>query len=116
MMTSCKRGEAMPRLFAILVCLNATVVCCAAAPAQPRPNILFIYADDHSAKTVSCYEGAYPHGPHAEHRRAGRGGSAFSGRLSGIVVHAVASLAVDRTSSARDPVHAHGGRVSRQHL
>ena len=25
-----------------------------------RPNILFIYADDHSPKTVSCYEGAYP--------------------------------------------------------
>ncbi len=24
-----------------------------------RPNILFIYADDHSPKTVSCYEGAY---------------------------------------------------------
>ncbi|MBI2478924.1 MAG: sulfatase-like hydrolase/transferase, partial [Planctomycetia bacterium] len=27
---------------------------------KPRPNILFIYADDHSPKTVSCYEGAYP--------------------------------------------------------
>ncbi|MCL4207773.1 MAG: sulfatase-like hydrolase/transferase [Pirellulaceae bacterium] len=26
----------------------------------PRPNILFIYADDHSPKTVGCYEGAYP--------------------------------------------------------
>ncbi len=24
-----------------------------------RPNILFIYADDHSPKTISCYEGAY---------------------------------------------------------
>ncbi|GIW93970.1 MAG: acetylglucosamine-6-sulfatase [Pirellulaceae bacterium] len=29
------------------------------AGAQP-PNILFIYADDHSPKTVSCYPGAYP--------------------------------------------------------
>lgn len=25
-----------------------------------RPNILFIYADDHSAKTLSCYERHYP--------------------------------------------------------
>jgi arylsulfatase A-like enzyme len=25
-----------------------------------KPNILFIYADDHSPKTLSCYEGAYP--------------------------------------------------------
>lgn len=25
----------------------------------PRPNLLFIYADDHSPKTVSCYERAY---------------------------------------------------------
>lgn len=26
---------------------------------RQKPNILFIYADDHSPKTVSCYEGAY---------------------------------------------------------
>ncbi len=50
----------MQRLFATLLCLNATVVCCAAAPAPRRPNILFIYADDHSPKTVSCYDRAYP--------------------------------------------------------
>jgi arylsulfatase A-like enzyme len=25
-----------------------------------KPNILFVYADDHSPKTVSCYENAYP--------------------------------------------------------
>jgi arylsulfatase A-like enzyme len=25
-----------------------------------KPNILFIYADDHSPRTLSCYEGAYP--------------------------------------------------------
>ncbi len=29
-------------------------------PQLPKPNILFIYADDHSPKTVSCYEGSYP--------------------------------------------------------
>lgn len=49
----------MPRWFAALTCLSMTVVCCSAAEAR-RPNILFIYADDHSPKTVSCYEGAYP--------------------------------------------------------
>jgi arylsulfatase A-like enzyme len=30
------------------------------ASAGERPNILFIFADDHSPKTLSCYEGAYP--------------------------------------------------------
>jgi len=49
----------MRRVFAGLVCLSA-IVACVTAQAQQRPNILFIYADDHSPKTVSCYEGAYP--------------------------------------------------------
>jgi hypothetical protein len=26
--------------------------------AATRPNILFIYTDDHSYRTLSCYEGA----------------------------------------------------------
>ncbi|HPM79693.1 MAG TPA: sulfatase-like hydrolase/transferase [Candidatus Anammoximicrobium sp.] len=51
----------MQRGISALTCLAATVVCCASAQAaQRRPNILFIYADDHSPKTVSCYERAYP--------------------------------------------------------
>jgi len=50
----------MQRFFAALTCLAATILCCATAQAQRRPNILFIYADDHSPKTVGCYEGAYP--------------------------------------------------------
>jgi arylsulfatase A-like enzyme len=49
----------MPRLLAALACLAATFPG-TAARAQRPPNILFIYADDHSPKTVSCYEGAYP--------------------------------------------------------
>src|SRR6187399_3527322 len=33
----------------------------ATTPAQPkRPNILFIYTDDHSYRTVSAYPEAYP--------------------------------------------------------
>lgn len=39
-----------------------------AAEPPDRPNILFIYADDHSPKTLSCYEHAYPlaHTPHID--------------------------------------------------
>ncbi|MEM7394139.1 MAG: sulfatase-like hydrolase/transferase, partial [Verrucomicrobiota bacterium] len=32
----------------------------AAVEAAQRPNILFIYTDDQSHRTVSCYEEAYP--------------------------------------------------------
>lgn len=73
----------MQRLFAALLCLNATVVCCAAAPAPRRPNILFIYADDHSPKTVSCYEGAYPlaRTPHID--ALARAGVRFQGAYLG---------------------------------
>ncbi len=38
-------------------CVTA-VTALAEAPRQ-RPNILFIFADDHSPRTVSCYPGAY---------------------------------------------------------
>src|SRR5262245_32014125 len=31
-----------------------------AIAAEKRPNILFIYADDQSYKTVRCYPGSYP--------------------------------------------------------
>jgi len=33
---------------------------CVQGKDNPRPNILLIFADDHSAKTLSCYERAYP--------------------------------------------------------
>ena len=38
------------------------------AAEQKRPNILFIYTDDHSYRTTSCYEGAYnfAHTPHID--------------------------------------------------
>jgi arylsulfatase A-like enzyme len=38
----------------VLACLPATRVW-AAAGADPRPNILFIFADDHAAHALSCY-------------------------------------------------------------
>jgi len=38
-------------------CLASPLV--AAEPAKKKPNILFIYSDDHSYRTVSCYPEAY---------------------------------------------------------
>ncbi|MBM81422.1 MAG: sulfatase [Planctomycetaceae bacterium] len=46
----------------LLVCLlfgQATVLV-AKETADKRPNILFIYTDDHSHRTVSCYDEAFP--------------------------------------------------------
>jgi arylsulfatase A-like enzyme len=37
----------------------ATAVTAVAEGPRQRPNILFIFADDHSPRTVSCYPGAY---------------------------------------------------------
>lgn len=44
------------RLLAVALALFGVL----AAPAAERPNILFIYTDDHSHRTVSCYPEAYP--------------------------------------------------------
>jgi arylsulfatase A-like enzyme len=46
------------RLAGALVLLVTALASIAATPA--RPNILFIYTDDHSYRTLSCYEGAHP--------------------------------------------------------
>ena len=43
------------RLSCVLFLLAAKIL--AADPAAKRPNILFIYADDESYKTLSCYDG-----------------------------------------------------------
>ena len=48
-------------IVAILGLLGLPVVARAAdAPGKPRPNILFIFADDQSYKTVGCYPEAWP--------------------------------------------------------
>lgn len=46
---------------ALAACLLLAGLCVlpASAGEGSRPNILFIYADDHSPKALSCYEGAY---------------------------------------------------------
>lgn len=54
----------MKRCAFVLACFVTLTVCRAASiarAAEPRrPNILFIYTDDHSHRTVSCYPEAYP--------------------------------------------------------
>ncbi len=47
------------RTFVPLLMFAAAVSPAASAAEGSRPNILFIYADDHSPKLLSCYEGAY---------------------------------------------------------
>lgn len=43
----------------LLLCLGAVVTGSFTCPADDRPNILFIYTDDHSHRTVSSYPEAY---------------------------------------------------------
>ena len=47
----------MARLFALLFAVIA-IVCSTTAVAAERPNILFIFTDDQSYKTLSCYDEA----------------------------------------------------------
>ena len=42
------------------VVLAVVLIPLSAPAATQRPNILFIFADDHSPRTLSCYEKAYP--------------------------------------------------------
>ena len=46
------------RLYLFL--LLATALCSTANAAAKQPNILFIFTDDHSYKTLSCYPEALP--------------------------------------------------------
>lgn len=45
---------------AFIVLLFALTLCVRSASGDSRPNILFIYTDDQSYRTVSAYPGAYP--------------------------------------------------------
>jgi len=44
----------------VLILVTACRVAVADAPKPKRPNILFIYTDDHSPKTLGCYPESYP--------------------------------------------------------
>ena len=83
-----------------------------------RPNILFIYADDHSPKTVSCYEDAYPmaHTPNIDRLAASgvRFRAAYLGSwcmpsraslLTGVHPHSIESMRMTGSNprSAYDP-------------
>ncbi len=47
------------RRIAIVLALHCAAILLYAA-SKERPNILFIYTDDHSYRTVGCYPEAYP--------------------------------------------------------
>jgi arylsulfatase A-like enzyme len=44
----------------LLLLLGCSLVAVSPAASPSRPNILFIYTDDHSHRTVGCYPEAYP--------------------------------------------------------
>ena len=44
----------------VVLLVLASMMLVRQAEAVTRPNILFIYTDDHSHRTVSCYDQAYP--------------------------------------------------------
>jgi hypothetical protein len=77
-----------------------------------KPNILLIYTDDQSFKTVGCYPEAWPwvKTPHID---ALAKSGAVSGGVSWGVVYAVAGLHVDGTSTAWYSVDAYGRQISR---
>lgn len=111
--------HALPWFVALVIALAVCPYCSTTAAAAPRrPNILFIYADDHSPKTVSCYEGAYPmaHTPHIDRLAASgvRFRAAYLGSwcmpsraslLTGLHPHAIESMRMtgDYPGSTYDP-------------
>lgn len=48
------------RMGLLVLLVLASMLLVRQAEAVTRPNILFIYTDDHSHRTVSCYDQAYP--------------------------------------------------------
>jgi len=101
-----------PRASLIVAACLVGIACLPALPpaaaAPPRPNILLIYADDHSAKTLGCSERAYPLAktPHIDRLAAGgiRFRSAYLGSwcmpsraslLTGLHPHAIESLRME---------------------
>lgn len=66
-------------LLALLLVLGATGHACAADP----PNILFIYTDDHSHRSLSCYPEAYPFVKTPNLDRLAKEGVRFTGAYNG---------------------------------
>ena len=105
-------------VLAALVAMLAAPECRAAEASHGRPNILFIYADDHSPRMVSCYEHAYrmAHTPNIDALAAGgvRFAAAYLGGwcmpsraslLTGLHPHSIESLRMEGEypGSAYDP-------------
>ena len=80
------------------------------AKKDERPNILFIYTDDHSYRTVGCYPQSYPWVRTPNIDQLGERRDAVRVRLHRHLVHAVAGHAADRASPVRRRVDADGRR------
>ena len=60
MSASISRSSVCCALNCLLICVSIATELAGAQHKPRRPNILFIYTDDHSYRTVSCYPEAYP--------------------------------------------------------
>src|SRR6187402_574619 len=65
----------MKSLFALLLGVNLCVLVASAAPAS-RPNILFIFSDDHAQHAISAYGSKVNQTPHLD--RLARAGTRFN--------------------------------------
>ena len=83
------------------------------AATPERPNILFIYTDDHSYRTLSCYPEAYPWVRTPNIDKLAKQGVRFARSLQRRLVHAVARGDAHRTSSVRRRIDADGRSISR---
>lgn len=75
-----------PPTFALAFSLSALLACAALAPraarvANPRPNIVFVLADDHAAQALGCYGSPVAHTPNLD--RLAREGMRFERAFCG---------------------------------
>ena len=101
----------------ILASSGASVLTCSLSAAKPGPNILYIFTDDQSARSVSCYEQARPWATTPNIDKLAASGMRFTqcytgawcqpsraGTLSGLLQHAVRTLRItDYPMATYDP-------------
>ncbi|MFT4639027.1 MAG: arylsulfatase A-like enzyme [Verrucomicrobiales bacterium] len=81
-----------------------------------RPNILFIFTDDQSHRTVSCYPEAYPWMKTPNIDALAADGVRFTHAYMGTWCMPSRATMLTGQSSVRNRILTHGGRVSGQRL
>ena len=84
--------------------------------ASDRPNILFIYTDDQSTRTVSSYEDAYHWVNTPNIDRLAEEGIRFTRANIEFLVHGITSLDLDRPSAAQDRIASDDRPESNEYL